>query len=218
MQLSDLVKSLAYVVSFNSSNVDQAFKGTAAEPNLRLKEALNAAYREEVSLGKMHGSKEAFYLTYEFTWEADAENLTIPTSLQGVQIVTILDNTNEDLGPPISKFDPTVGGIGLYTVDHETWGWYPTPSSDMTLYAIYLAQANDLSDDTDVPYLIYNDMHDMLVWSAACYLYDIKDLKVPASWMKRRDDWRLQYWKALSLGKPMIFPGVTIRNYSPDQK
>lgn len=217
MQFSELIDETSFIVSFQSSSVDQAFKGNATDPNKRIKQALNEAYRDEVKLGKINGGKRPFYLNKTTTWASGEETIEIPEPVRGTTIVGVLDYTNSIIGAPLEFYNPLIGGSGLYVVDYKTWGWYPTPSSDKSLYIIYLAAANKLEHDIDEPYLIYPELHDLLKWSAACLLWTVAKLEIPAEWKERRKELREQYWKMLSLGSPMTYPPPSITNYGVEE-
>jgi hypothetical protein len=217
MNLGQMRDKLSFIVGFNQGQTQQDFVGPSANTNQRLDDSLNEAYREECALAKQNASREWFFRTHAFTWVTDAATMAIPDVLKDKDIELIRDDTDESPGPMVEKWDGiTSSGSGLYRVDMDTWGWYPTPSSDRSLVAMYIAEPSELVQDGDAPGLLPSQAHDLLIWSAAIVLKMVADERSPEMWISRQGALRLQLWKTLTLGPIRQYPPNTITNQFSD--
>lgn len=214
MNLGQLRDKLAYIVGFNQGQVQQDFVGPSANTNQRLDDALNEAYREECVLAKQNSSREWFYRTHAFTWASDAATMPIPATLKDKDIECIRDDTAESPGPIVGKWDGFSPGSGLYRVDMDTWGWYPTPNASKSLVAIYEAEPEELVQDGDVIALLPSQSHDLVIWSAALILKMVADERSPEMWLARQQALRFQLWKTLTLGHIRQYPPNSITNWN----
>lgn len=214
--LGQIRGKVSYLVNFNPGQTDQDFRGPAAYPNQRLNDAINEAYTEEVILGKQNGSRDFFRSTHSMTWTADAATMPIPAAVKGKDIEAIRDDSSQTPGPIVVLWSGITDGAGLFKVDTDTWGWYPTPSSERTLTILYVGSAAEMEQDDQEPVLIPQDYRDLLVWSAAIILKLIADEKVPKSWQERQEQLRWQWWKTLSMGSPHQYPAPSIRHMYGD--
>jgi hypothetical protein len=155
----------------------------------------------------------------DFTWTADATTMEIPDEMLGKQILRISDDTDTSPGPVLRIWDEANDGSGFYTYDHDTWGWYPAPSSDRSLVITYVADCKYLREATDEPDLIPRRHRDLIIWSAAIWLHQVAPVtntKTLGLWLGRQDELRFDYHKELARGSPAGHPPPHIRNPYPD--
>lgn len=214
--LGQIREKVAYLVNFNSGQLDQDFRGTSGNSNKNIDAAINEAYTEECALAKSVASRDWFRRTLSFTWPADAASISIPAALRDRDIEVMRDDTSETPGPMVTTWDGVGVGSGLWRIDDATWGFYPTPSSAMTITAIYIAEPVELANDGDEPTLIPAAFRDLLVWSAGIVLKGIADEDPPRFWLKKQNDWRFLFQKQIALGQPRQYPPVRVKNIYGD--
>ncbi len=209
-EIRDLVN---WIVDFDSTQTDQAFAGPTGDTNRHIDRAINLAYEEEVNSAMQNSSHEAFQFEHEFTWTASAATMKIPAAIRDFPILAIRDDTNTTRGGgAIVRLSERIGAIdGLYVIDRDTWGWYPTPSAAKTLRILYLAQATQMKQDMDEPHLIPAAHRALIAWSAAILLRDVADEQAPRSWVTKRMSMRASLAKELSKGRPIEYPPRRIR-------
>jgi len=201
VQFVDIYNDLGMVLNFNSGQTDQDY--TAAQ----LKRAINMAYTREVNIGKQEGSRRHFIKRNTFSWPASQAELTLPSELRGAELLRINDITNTTPGEQLSFSAYGVGGGDVYFIDNNTLRWGTNgPAAAKTLQAMYLAQPQELVEDSQEPELVPPAYHELLMWSAACWLRDVADEECPRAWTEQRDELRLGYHKYISRGRPMDDP------------
>lgn len=187
VQLQDRVK---FVLNFTDGQVNADFTDT------RIKQAINFAYQKEVSRGKQEGQKSFFKKYQDMTWPSATVEFTLPKALWGKQIYHVEDITENNPGEPILRY--------VHAVTNHSWQWGMSgPGSDRTLRVYYLAEAIDMEEDDDMPELIPDHMHELLVWSAAIFLRQVADEEAPREWHMERESLRMDYAKWLSSTKPV---------------
>jgi hypothetical protein len=214
MNLSELRDAVSYIVEYNEGQADQSYAGSTAQPWKRVDAAINEAYREEIRVASRMMSVRPFLRQFAVTWPADAATLAIPNQVLGATIVAVRDDTSSTPGPvvQIQPYLDEPGGFYLY--DGVTWGWAPTPTAAKSLVVVYVATPEKLTAPDDVPTLVPNNDHDLLVWSSAVILAQIADEDtIPQRWVNRRDELRLQFHKQVALGTPMGRPAPGITHY-----
>lgn len=217
MNLAELRNRLNWLLHFNPTQADQAFAGESANDTYKhIDYLLNASGREEIRLGQLV-RRGAYKARYVLSWPTSATTVDIPALLRGAQILHINDVTDSDtVGTLVPFNEEFVAGVnGWYQYSTTQWGQYPAPGSARTYNVIYLARWVDLRNPADVPGLIPEDLHDLLLWSAAVLGRTVADESPPAAWLKQRDELRQQYHFQLAKGVPMIYP-PTVLNLNPD--
>jgi len=197
MTLEELRLQVQHLVNFTPGTVGQDFPGVAADANRHVDWGINEAYRLEVELGKQNGMRRAFMRRHTVNWPADVTLLAIPEQLIDVDLLALRDDTNNTPGTLVTFPD------GFYIADRLTWGWTSPPPA-MTLTALYLSSAQEMKDRADVPSLIPQQHHSLLVWSAGVLMRSKADERPPEAWLRQRDEHRRVWYKSLSVGSPML--------------
>ena len=200
---------LTFVLNANDGQTDAAFS------NARLNQAIDFAYMNEVTDAQQEGSESWFKRVTQVTWPASQRDLEIPSALRAKRIIDIYDVTNNDTGYRFTiKNDPTLvwSGALFYVQDAQQAYWedYKTlryanedgPSSALTLKFYHIALPADIEADEDIPDLIPEEFHELLVWSAAILLRQIADEAAPPAWISRWKDRQAAYHKHISTGRP----------------
>lgn len=200
MRLEEIRDKVNFLVNFNPGQSDQSFAGPSTDINKYTDWAINEAYREEIRIARRMVSRMAFLKTQGMTWNANAASMPIPLNVKDRDIYAIRDDTNESPGFILTFSDSTSPVTGIYRYDHETWGWYPAPSSAKTLSIYYLASPNEMKNAGDIPDLLKPDDHDILVWGAAILLRSAADEAAPTKWERRHEDLRWQLHKGIAQG------------------
>jgi hypothetical protein len=180
-------------LNFNSGQDDQDFSATDI-----------MAYSEEVTRAKQEGTVRWFRALTETTWEADEVTFTVPVPLNRIAVLRIIDVTNS-VEPGTSLLFSEEGATGeVFWRDRNTLQWGSTgPSEDKTLRFVYVASSEELVNDNEVPELIPDEFHELIPLSAAILLRQMADEAAPVAWLSRQEDYRLQYWKFVSRGRPL---------------
>jgi hypothetical protein len=211
MNYTELQDRLKFVLDFNDTQTDGAF--TAA----RIKQALNMAYEREVNKANEEGSQRYFKGTVEFVWPSAqlTYQLTPPLSKRG--LIRITDVTESDPGRRIVFSENGLNG-DVFWKDRNTMQWGTQgPGANRTLRAEYFAKPWPMDADDDEPDLIPEQFHELLVWSAAVFLRTVADESPPMRWVSERDEFRIDFWKYLSRGRPMS-DVPTVSNTYPDSE
>lgn len=214
--LGDLRDLTSWIVNFNEGQTDQDFAGPSTDANKHINRALNLCYSKELELAIQNCGVRAFMRRTSFTWPADATSLDIPWELRGKTIHRFKDNTSLSPGPTLAIWDDMVDGSGMFMKSVDKYGWYPAPSSDLTIRVIYIADANDLINDGDEPELLPLRNRELIAWSAAVWLRTVADEAPPQAWLMEREEQRQRWWKTLTMGYPQGIPPPRIRNDNPD--
>jgi hypothetical protein len=217
MNLSELRSRVSWMVGFNEGQVDQDFRGPSTNTNKRIDWSINESYKDEVNQACLYGSEEYFRQEYSFTWAADAATKEIPEDIQQKRLLYLRDDTDATIGPTIQVWDSRQDGSGIYIIRKDLWGWYPAPSSAKTMTAVYTAEARDMTEATDKPFLMPDRYHELICWSAGIMLRTVADEDAaPRTWFMKRDELRNQFWKEVQRGSPTGMPPKRIRNNNPD--
>ena len=217
MNLGDLRTRLQWLLAFNQGQAGQDFAGPTNDTNFHIDWLLNEAGKEEVRLGKLV-NRSGYKARYSLTWPADATSVAIPEILKWGQVLVITDETglsSGQTGDPVTFYTEHIAPGGIYRRDTNTWGWYPAPSSALTLSVQYLAEWVPLTAAAQVPTLMPEDMHSLLCWTAAINGRRVADQEAPKQWLDRQTELRYQYHLLLSKGHPAI-PAPQITNFNPD--
>ena len=197
MNFLELQDEVSDLVNFTTGVTDQDF--TTAQ----IKKALNFRYKKEVAVGQQEGGRNWFKKIQSVTWPVNQITLVLPSQISRVGIIRIEDITSIDPG-----FEVMVSELGdygdVFWLDNNTLQYGQTgPNEAKTLRFTYLARAAEMVSDDDVPELIPDELHMLLVWSAAAYLRLKADEAVPNGWMQELDEARLDFWKMVSRGRPL---------------
>ena len=198
MDFSALITRTKLWLNFNDDQADLDY--TEAQ----IKAGLNMAYSEEVSKAKAEGSQRWFSAVTEHTWSSGEVTYTVPAPLNRIAVRRIMDVTN-DAEPGSQVLFSETGAQGeVFWKDRNTLQWGSTgPGQDTTLRFIYVASPEELVNDIDVPELVPDEFHELLPLSAAILLRGMADESPPPWWVSKQDDYRLDYWKFVSRGRPL---------------
>jgi hypothetical protein len=217
MDLEELREEVSYLVNFNPTQADQSFAGTATQPYKRIDSAINEAYQKEVNHARRMIRRQAFWTQHAFTWPSSTQTVDIPAEVAGKDIMGLRDDTNENPGYWLQFTEPTTSMGGLYVEDKDRWSWFPAPSEDRTITVFYLASAEKLIDEGDVPSLLTSDDHWVIVWRAAMLLRIRADEQVSNDWKAEYKSTRDEFHKGVASGKPYLLPPPAIRHSRVDR-
>lgn len=187
-------------LNFNPLQANQDFT------TQQIKDAVNDAYIDEVNTAKLQCNINNFKMTLDFTWAADAVTISppvFPAQLNRTSVYKMTDVTDNDPGYDLI-FDRD-GRTGDVTwKDYQTLQWGDSgPSSDKTIRAFYLADAVEMDADEDEPILVPSSYRRLIVLSAAVSLRDMADEGAPQAWLMRLQNYRMDFWKFIKLGRPI---------------
>ncbi len=212
MNREQLRQEVAFLVNFTEGTADQDF--TVA----RLNKAIQYAYRNEVRQAKLTGLSRWFKKVAQISWPASQVRYKLPNSLSKKNIIAFWDITNSDPGYVLDVRGDSLSGSSLFWYEADTLQWASTgPSAATTLLIEYLADSEYLAADGDSPDLIPADYHDLLVWSAAIYLRTVGDEQPPSHWVAEREQFRYDFWKFLSKGRPFTDTPSVMTNLNSAQ-
>lgn len=205
MDFKELQTETEELLNFTSGVTDQNF--TTAQ----IKRAINRAYKREVRLAKQEGTSSWFKVVQEETWPSGDLTFELPTGITGKTLIRVYDRTDNDPGLPLEIAD-NGNASRTFWKDYKTlqWGSTTGPGSDKTLAFVYYADAADMAEDGDEPWLIPPENREVLYWSAALDLRLRADEIVPREWKEQHKDAQSDFWKKVSLGRPSDAP-PTIR-------
>lgn len=196
MDLGELKVELQTMLSLTPGRRQQDFTPTI------LQSALNKSYTREVNLAKNEGLNKYFLATQDITWSSGEVTLAVPKFMQRTGIISILDVTGGGVGSAIQFSDNGFPG-GIFWADRKTLQYSTSgPGSDLSLRIRYFVIPEVLQDDGDIPDILPDDYHDLIVWTAAIRLRRIADGKAPVEWGYERDELRMDYHKYISRGRP----------------
>lgn len=206
MKRRDLRSELAFLLSVEEDSADQAFQTT------RLNKAVQYAYEHEVRQAKLEGQSRWFKANANLSWPASQVTFVLPQVISKAGIIQIWDITHSDPGIQLSVRDGPYQSE-IHWLNHSTLQWGDVgPSEAKTLRVDYMAVAEWLAGDDDEPLLVPPEYHWLLVWSAACFLRTVGDESAPQQWERTLAEFRIDYWKYLSRGRP--YSDVPAMTYS----
>ena len=209
MDFAELQTEVKDMLNFTDA-ADQDF--TAAQ----VKNAINLAYRREVARAKQHGSRDWFKAYTELTWAASTVTLALPSNLFGRTLIRFEDVTDSDPGVELLFSDDGSSGE-IFFKDADTLQWGSAgPTSERTLRVTFYTTAELLVSDSDTPRLVPAELHELLVWSASCYLREKADEAAPQGWYGELGECRLDYWKYVSRGRPAVGNETTVTHTGGD--
>lgn len=193
MRRDELRADLAFMLSTNEGSANQDFSTP------RLNKALDRAIQREVERAKLHANRDWFLATAPLTWAASQPTLELPAGLVGKTVVAFVDITD---GEPGGRLGP---GVDFAYRDNNTLVWLPNttgPTTARTLRVFYEAVHVPMQADSDVPTIIPEQFHQLIVYSAACMLRSSLDDESPREWREERDELRLDYYKHTARPRP----------------
>jgi hypothetical protein len=207
MDFGTLQNRLAFILNFNDGQTDQDFSAA------RLKQALNFAYNREIQRAVLEGSKRYWKRAVDISWPADQVTLPLPSTVKKKAIYRIQDVTDDSIGAALIFSDYGLTG-DVFWKDHNTLQWGVSgPGSARTLRVFYVADTVDMVSDGDEPELMPEPFHEVILWSAACWLRTIADEAPPQAWLMQLNELRMDLWKYVSMGRPREDePTITLRD------
>jgi hypothetical protein len=200
--LEDLIEEVKFILNANTGQTDQAARGTATDPDVRYRNALNEAYADEVDEAMQVSDVRHFLRNRSLTWPASQKTLNVGT-LAEVVLHRIEDITDQDPGTLI-WFDGRLENSNWFWLNRDTIQWGVSgPTSARTLRFTYVEEPSELKDDADIPEIIPRRFRHILAWSAAIILRIIMDEEAPRHFVERRNGIRLRYHKSLQMGRPI---------------
>jgi hypothetical protein len=207
--LAELVVLTSRILNFNSRQANQDFSPQD------IKDTINEVYCDEIEEMIQHGDSRWFIVSEPQTWPSGSLTFSLPETLQGRWIRSIVDVT---FGVPgiAYWFDQWIDGAMFSWSDAQTIRWPDTvgPSEDRLLTFSYVADAEEMTNDQEVPLLLPAKFRHLLGWSAAIKLAAIGDREVATQWIRERDAIRERAMKFFSLRGPLLTgpPGILNTN------
>jgi len=195
MNFLELQSEVKFILNWNEQQTDQDFT------TLRIKKALNRAYKQETIKAEEEGGQRFFKATLDLPWPGGSVTMILPPELNEEALIGISDITTASIGTPLVFSDDGISG-DIFWKDHQTIQWGTNgPPSDKTLRFTYYASVEELVNDGDVPMLIPAKFHELIAWSAALFLQQISDQEMTEAWVFERNELRIDFWKWLSRGR-----------------
>lgn len=211
-----ILAKLKWALNFNEGQADQNFAGPTTDPDRHYRDAINQAYKEEIEEAQIETSRAHWFRSMDITWPANQATFILPQTLVDKSVIIIRDVTDEQDGPELSIGD-YADESEIWRLDSQTLQWGTDgPGQNTTMRFTYLAEAEELSQASQLPALIPARYIWLIVWSAALLLRAVAEDKSPIDWEKKRDDLREKFHKILSQGWPMRSNPPTIRNRDHD--
>jgi len=209
-----LLDRIAEKLEYDSTEPDQAFGGTTADPYKRIRDWLNEFYTETVNEVRLEAPKEGFEVTHQFTWEDGESTYTFSNEVAASKSLYLRDITNGEPGEEL-RISSTYRSGAIWwknrtTLQHyNTTGW----SADRTLVLHYLADAEELVDDAQVPVLIPYRHRYLLVWGTAWMARrEVDEEAAPRSWEAKVHKMKQDYLLDLTQGRMELTVPPSIRS------
>tara|TARA_Y100000034_G_C6702511_1_gene309907 strand:- start:19 stop:666 length:648 start_codon:yes stop_codon:yes gene_type:complete len=196
MDFLELQTETKELLNFNASQTDQDFTLK------QVKNAINRAYRREYVRGRQEGTRRFFITTKSVEWASSAATLELPLTLQGAQIVRVVDITGGTPGTELLFSD--FGNVGdLFWLNRNTIQWGTNgPGSAKTIQFDYFPKAGKMVQDDDEPDLMPEEHRELIFYSAAIDLRNRADEMAPQAWLMERENLRMDFWKDISKNRP----------------
>ena len=192
-----ILDQVADRLEFDSTEPDQAFGGTAADPFKRIRDWLNEFYTSLVNEVALEAPKEPFEVIHSFTWPSDQQEYELPKEVAWSKSLYLVDTTRGPPGEELFVYN-SARSTGIWWKDRRTLV-HPNSTGfneDKTMEWHYLADAEELIDDAQEPILVPYRFRYLLVWGTAVYARsEVDEDVVPQSWatrvMKLKEDFSL---------------------------
>ena len=137
------------------------------------------------------------------TWAASTATMTVPNVVNQTTFLWLEDVTDNDPGYELSIASDSLSGAEIFWLDNRTLQWGEDgPSVAKTLRFHYLARPVEMVNGNEIPDLVPEDFHELLVLSAGVYLRFKADEGAPETWRAALDEARLDFWKEVSIARP----------------
>ena len=184
-------------INFTAGVSDQDFSTD------QIKRAINQAYKREVRKGRQEGGSNWFRKNMPQTWAASTTTLTLSDIFNQTNLLWVEDVTDSDPGYQVSIGTDSFSNSEIFWLDNRTLQYGDSgPSTARTLRFHYMARPVDMVNDAEIPDLVPDDFHELLVLSAGVYLRYKADEMAPGEWKAALDEVRMDYWKEIALGRP----------------
>src|SRR5690606_20470680 len=135
-------------------------------------------------------------------------------------IIAVFDLSQGEPGSSFVVLNREQDGGDAWWLNYNTLHWrhITGPDFERTLKFEYEAVAETLSADEDEPLYIPTQFHDLIVISAEHWLRTKADEEAPRSLQQELAEWRTEFWKFLSKGRPYTNPNIigTPSNYEEE--
>lgn len=204
-------------LEYDSTEPDQAYGGTAADPWKNIDAWINEAYTDIINTARPEVPYENFKVTHTFTWPQGQVTLTLPMEVAYSQSLQMRDVTHLATGIEVMVYESQRAG-GMYWKDRITlhWGNTQGPGEDKTYEWDYLADAEDLVDPLQSPILIPWRFRFLLGMHAVVLAREeVDEDNIPQAWRARRDKYLEDYLLSLAQGRlrftlpPRIRPSIS---------
>lgn len=169
----------------------------------RLDRSINRRYRFEIQAAILEGLRQYFRRKATVLWPANQQVLEIPEELRNIWLERIDDETHVTPGSRVVVANrPTEGSIFWEERNKIRWG-IEGPPEDKNLGFYYVGRGEALLSDVAEPLLIDETYQPILAWSSAVELISMDNQRTPPDWNERLLEYRLDWYKSLSVGRPM---------------
>ena len=213
-RFSDLVDELKFIYNFNEGQSDQDMRGPSTDPDKRFRDAINEAYVDEVEEAAQMGASVYFITQTFLSWAASAPTLDIGDDLAGATIQRIdyrAASASSTAPWELLWLSSWPEDANHYWLDRRTLQWACSgPTTAQTLRFVHIAEPAEMQDDFDEPVLIPRRFRHLLPVSAAIKLRMVADDEMNNPLVRRRNEIRERFWKAISQGRPTLtgYPGT----------
>lgn len=161
-----------FILGFNDAQTEGDF--TAA----RLNNAINWAYEQRWNETKQQVARKSLVEYTDETWPSGDTSFELPAYLRGKALYKFVQ-VSSDVEMELS--------VSFKTRNVLQWD-ASGPTGDITLRCYYIASAEKLETDDQVPALIPPAHHQIISWDAAILLKTIADQEVPSSWSEMQSN------------------------------
>ena len=170
-----------FILGFNDEQTEGDF--TTA----RLNKAINWAYENRWNETKQQVARASLVEYTDVEWASGEPTFELPEDLRGKALYKFVQ-VSSDVELQLS--------IRFQTRNVLMWD-ESGPTGDITLRVYYIATAEKLETDEQVPLLIPPAHHQLIAWDAAILLKTIADQEVPAKWTTMQENLSMSLVKDL---------------------
>lgn len=207
-----LVSDLNFYLNADEQQIDQAMTST------RKRRAVSLAYNREFLFAMTQAGMADHKFALDVTWPAQQVLFPLPEVLKQASILYIEKLTEDgrinsrisvagsysatNMSANSNLLHSSGGDSGVFWNSLNVLQWGNSgPPSNTYLRFTFTPDPEELTADTDVPVLIPEKFHELIVLSSAIWCKKILDGSYPGSWAEDLNNLQLLYLKYLTRGK-----------------
>jgi hypothetical protein len=198
-----ILDEVARILEFDSTEPNQGFGGTVADPFKSIRAWLNETYTRIVDEASQEVSVGAFKAIHTFTWPASTVTYQLPREIACSRSLFLMDVTSGTPGYEEAVY-PSYRSGGIYWRDRTTLSLPNSAgySSAKDYEWHYIAGAEELIDDVQVPVLVPKSHRYLLAWATALEARtEVDEDATPPTWNVKVDRLMQNYLIYLHQGK-----------------